>query len=355
MGTEDIRRLLLVRLGSMGDVLHALPALATLKRSFPRWEVDWLVESRWRPLLEGNPYLRRIVEVNTLAWRAAPLTRWVWESLGNVMRELRERRYDFALDLQGALKSAVACRLSGARAVIGFERPWLREPGASVFYTQRVQPRAVHVVEANLALVASLGARDVAMEFPLPLGDERQLPPELLQESVAVVNPGAGWRAKQWSVEGYAQLCDAFAETYSLPVALNCGPGEESLAEQVQRACRHSRPVIYSGTLPGLIALLRRARILVAPDTGPLHLAAALGVPTVGLFGPTDPHRNGPYGNPHVVLRPADALTSHNHSAEPGVMDKISAAEVVQAVRDLLGAEGVALSGSVARHGNRVS
>jgi len=352
---DDIRRVLLVRFGSLGDVVHALPALATLKRSFPSWEVDWLVESRWRPLLQGNPCLRRIVEVDTLAWRNAPLSRGVWESFGNVTRELRERRYDWALDLQGALKSAIACCLSGARAVVGFERPWLREPGASVFYTQRVQPRAVHVVEANLGLVASLGAREVAIEFPLPLGDERQLPPELLRESMAVVNPGAGWRAKQWSVEGYGQLCDAFEGTYSLPVALNCGPGEERLAEQVQRACRRSQPVIYSGTLPGLIALLRRARILVAPDTGPLHLAAALGVPTVGLFGPTDPRRNGPYGDRHRVLRPADAFTSHNHSAEPAVMQRIQPGEVLQAVRDLLGAGSVALAGSAARLGNTAS
>jgi heptosyltransferase-1 len=348
---DDIRRVLLVRFGSLGDVLHALPALATLKCSFPGWEVDWLVESRWRPLLEGNPYLSRVTEVDTLAWRHEHFSRRVWDSLGSVTRELRSRHYDWALDLQGALKSALACRLSGARAVIGFERPWLREPGASVFYTRRVQPTAVHVVEANLALVASLGARKVSIEFPLPSGDERQLPTALLQEAVAVVNPGAGWPAKQWSVDGYAQLCDTLEETYLLPVALNCGPGEERLAKQVQRACKRSDPVIYSGALPGLIALLRRARILVAPDTGPLHLAAALGVPTVGLFGPTDPRRNGPYGDSHRVLRPAGALTSHNHSAKPGVTQRIQLAEVLQAVRDLLDAQGIARAGL----GSRVS
>ena len=118
---------------------------------------------------------------------------------------------------------------------------------------------------------------------------------------------------------------------------VNAGPGEDSLARQIQAACRYSRPRLYSGSLAGLIALLRRASIFIGGDTGPLHLAAALGVPTVALFGPTDPERNGPYGNCHRVLRPENARTSYQHSSAPdAVMDRIPVEQVIEAALHLL-------------------
>jgi lipopolysaccharide heptosyltransferase I len=331
------KRVLLVRLGSLGDILHALPTLVTLKENFPQWELDWLVEGRWRELLEGNPFLTRIVEFDTLGWRTAPFSRDAWGRLRQAVRLLRERRYDCALDLQGAIKSAIASRLSGAVEVVGFQGAWLREQAAGLFYTRHATPDAVHVVEANLALAKALGAKRVVIGFPLPAGDKEALPKELPRGDFAVVNPGAGWTAKQWSVDGYAQICDALEKSLSLPVVLNCGPGEETLAGQVREACRSSQPFVFSGELAGLIALLRRARILVGPDTGPLHLAAALGVPTVGLYGPTDPRRNGPYGNRGRTLRPENASTSYQHSAPPdGVMERIRPEQVLEAIQELL-------------------
>jgi heptosyltransferase-1 len=337
MDTVHIRRVLIVRLGSMGDIIHGLPTAATLKNNFPEWEIDWLVESRWRALLEDNPCLTRIVEFDTLSWRAAPLAAGSWQQLGKAVRELRERQYDWALDLQGALKSAIACRASGARQVVGFDGSWLREPGASIFYSRRIEPSAVHVVEANLALAAALGAQQPVFAFPLPSGDATAIPAAVPSGDLVVINPGAGWQAKQWSAAGYAQICDALEEKYALPVVLNCGPGEAALANQVRSACRRSKPVLFSGSVPGLIALLRRARLMIAPDTGPLHLAAALGVPTVALFGPTDPKRNGPYGNSHRILRPENAPTSHSRSARGnGVMERIEPDQVLQAARELL-------------------
>jgi heptosyltransferase-1 len=328
---------LIVRLGSLGDVVHGLPALVAIKRSFPHWELDWLVERRWLPVLAGNPYLSRVVEFDTLAWRASPFSSSVWSSAGAAVAALRERRYDVALDLQGSLKSAVSCFLSGAPQVVGFDRGWLREPLAGLFYTRRVQTNAVHVIDANIALAGALGALSSAAEFPLPAGDVRSLPQELQTAALAVINPGAGWKAKRWTVAGYAAVCDELQQAFSLVPVLNCGPGEETFARQVQQACRNSTPRIYSGNLPGLIALLRRAAIMVAPDTGPLHLAAALGVPAVALFGPTNPRRNGPYGALHRVLRSGGAVTSHTHSDEPDAsMDRITPAEVLLAVHEVL-------------------
>jgi len=331
------KRVLLVRLGSMGDIIHALPALVTLKESFPDWEIDWLVERRWSALLEGNPCLSRVVEFDTLGWRASPVSTAAWAEFGGALGELRGRHYDWALDLQGALKSAIACRLSGARQVIGFERRWLREPAASVFYSRRVSTNSVHVVEANLALATALGARGAVIRFPLPPGDPSALPAALPSGEIAVINPGAGWLAKQWPPTRYAELSDALEGEYALPVVINCGPGEAALADEVRARCRRAQPFIFSGSIPGLIALLRRTRLMVGPDTGPLHLAAALGTPTVALFGPTDPMRNGPYGNSSCVLRPENAPTSHSRSRPPDdVMDRIRTDEVLEAAGKLL-------------------
>ncbi len=340
-GMTDRRRILIVRLGSMGDILHSLPVLASLEESFPTWEVDWLVEPRWGPLLEGIPYVSRIVHLDTLGWRKEPLSADTWRSMRDALGGLQERGYALALDLQASIKSAVACYLSGAREILGLESPWLKEPSCGVFYTRRVAATGtIHMVETNLALATALGARSGPVRFPLPPGNPALLPPGLSHDGWAVINPGAGWRSKIWPAERYAQVCDNLAQEHSLPVVLNCGPGEEDLGRRVTLACQYSHPCIYSGEIPGLIALLRRSRLMVGPDTGPVHLAAALGVPTVGLFGPTDPCRNGPYGPRQKSLRPNGALTSHSRSAiSADIMAQIQTEQVLHAIQDVLGVE----------------
>ena len=347
MNHNPSRRILLVRLGSMGDIIHALPALATLKENFPAWEIDWLVESRWRPLLEGNPFLSQIVELDTFAWRKQPFSPRVWQALRRAVRALQERHYDCALDLQGLLKSAAACYWSGAREIVGFEKPWLKEPACAVLYTRKVESNAVHVIDANLALAASLGADKPVIRFPLPEGDLAAIPSGFPKERLAVLNPGAGWRSKCWSPENFGVVADALHKEFSMQVILNGGPGEEQLTRQVQAACRNSDPLAFIGNLPGLIALLRRSCLLIGPDTGPLHLAAALGVPTVGLYGPTAPQRNGPYGGHHKFLRPGNAQTTYKHSnARGSTMDLIRPEQVLEAVRQLLGEQNETISGN---------
>ena len=335
-GTARAKRVLLVRLGSMGDVLHGLPTLVTLKESFPEWEVDWLVERRWRELLQDNPYLSRLMEFSTLEWRHSPFSADTWRKIREGTAQLRQRQYDYALDLQGAMKSAVACRMSGAAQVIGLARPWVRESAASVFYSRRVPSDAEHIVEANLALAEALGAAQPVIRFPLPPGDDAAVPTGMRNRSFVVMNPGAGWAAKQWPVSAYAELCDELESRHALPAILNCGPGETALAEAVSSRCRRAKPLTFSGNLPGLIALLRRAKLMIGPDTGPLHLAAALAVPTVALFGPTDPRRNGPYGNANRTLRPEGAVTSHRRTGRSdGGMERIRPSQVLEAIREL--------------------
>jgi heptosyltransferase-1 len=163
----------------------------------------------------------------------------------------------------------------------------------------------------------------------------------LPKDGLAILNPGAGWRSKLWPTKSYARVCDTVEREFSLPVVLNCGPGEEELARQVIQSCDSAKPRVYSGSVPGLIALLRRSRLMVGSDTGPVHLAAALGVPTVGLFGPTDPHRNGPYGPCRIALRPNGAMTSHRRSDTAKIMEQIQPDEVLAAIRELLEKQGV--------------
>lgn len=381
---QNSPRILLVRFGAMGDIIHTLPAAAALRAAFPSARIDWLVETRWRALLEpgrnregavagaGTTFdnvtsfnaqgsttsdaattsdnrslsvaarlLDQIISLDTFALRRNFTSPSSWRTLRELIGQLRDNRYDIAVDLQGAIKSALACKLSGARSIHGFAAPWLREALAGILYTRRVQSSARHIVEANLdlaaAVIGSARQTDAPLKFPLPSGDACALPTEVSRGNFAVLNPGAGWRSKQWPTASFAAVCDALAAQHQMPAVLNCGPGERELAAAVQAECQVARPIIFSGEIPALIALLRRARLMVGPDTGPLHLAAALGVPTVGIYGPTDPARNGPRGPAVRTLRAAGARTSHRQDAPPdGSMASISPAMALAEIELLL-------------------
>lgn len=338
-------RILLVRFGAMGDIIHALPAAGAIRVAFPGAAIDWLVEPRWQGLLLGTrmgsrPLLDRVITLDTFALRKSVLSTTSRQTLRALVRQLRASRYDTAVDLQGAIKSALACKLSGASRILGFAAPWIREGAAGLLYSRSISSPARHIVEANLDLAAALTgqpANHADISFPLPEGDPAALPDNLPQQDFAVMNPGAGWRSKQWPPACFAAVCDELQLRHGLPTILNCGPGEQALAAQVRSGCQHAAPAVFSGEIPALIALLRHSRLMVGPDTGPLHLAAALGVPTVGIFGPTDPARNGPYGPAVRSLRAPGARTSHKHDADPdGSMQAITPAQVLAAVDELL-------------------
>lgn len=327
-------RLLIVRLGSLGDIVHTLPAAGALREAFPRAQIDWLVEQRWRPLVEGNPDLTRLIamERRTLGG---------WE---RVIRELRAARYHCALDFQGLYKSALLAFFSGAKERIGFAAGAAREGGAAFFYTHRVAPTAAHVVEQNLQLAELLGAKASTPRFPLAAAvrAEESVRGELASRGVAqyyVLCPGGGWRGKCWPAEQYGHLHRRLAERYGWRGVVSYGPGERALAEAVRLVAGEPEPVLLELELSQLVALLRRARFVVAGDTGPLHLAAALGRPAVGLYGPTDPRRNGPYGTGHVVVRNATAEeTTYKRSSEysPSMLS-IKVEQVIAAIAQRLG------------------
>jgi heptosyltransferase-1 len=287
----DGPHILVVRLGALGDLIHTLPAVASLKHSNPFSHITWAVEARWAPLLEGNPYLDRVLSLDratSSGWRKA------W-------RELRAQHYEFGVDFQGLLKSAVVAAVARPDRIYGFQDP--RETAASWFYSTRTLSRSVHVVDRNLDLAAAAGASSLLHSFPLPPGrPEGKLPPG----EFVLASPLAGWGAKQWPMEHFSTLGERIERESGMSLVLN-GPREISLP--------HTRPHV-SG-LPGLIDATRRAAAVVGVDSGPLHLAAALGKPGVAIFGPTCPSRNGPYQSNLKVLRAPGAVTSYLRGAQP--------------------------------------
>ena len=315
------RRILVVRLGAMGDIVHALPAVAWLKQSHPDSLLTWLVEPRWAPLLEDNPYVDRVVL----------LRRQSFAGLAETRRELREAHYDFAVDFQGLLKSAMAGSAAHPKQYFGFHQSQVRERLAALFYSHKTLSRAAHVVDRNLELAQACGGGGVhSMErlFPLPAGRaEGELPPG----DFVLASPLAGWKSKQWPIAHYRDLAAILRRELGVPLVLDGPPGAGFAAAEAA--------IPHHSSLPGLIYATRRAAAVVGVDSGPLHLAAALGRPGMALFGPTDPARNGPYGDSLQVLRSAAAATTYKRgSAIDPSMRNISPDEVFEALRAIVGA-----------------
>ncbi len=291
-------RFLLIRLGSMGDIIHALPAASALRDTFPAARIDWAVEQKWERLLEGNPDITEIISVDR-------------KSAGGIIgtiRRLRAARYDCAIDFQALYKSAILAYASGAPKRVGFQSSYAREGFAANFYTDSLNPRGPHKVDHNLTLAKQAGAQVSNPRFRLAIHpeDEEIVSRELSMYNLTtffVLNPGGGWRSKCWPPARYGELHRKLAERFGWRGVVNFGPGENDLAQQVIAAAADSSPVAISPDLAPLMAVLRRAKFIVSADTGPLHLASALGVPVVGLYGPTDPARNGPFAPDDIVVR----------------------------------------------------
>lgn len=290
----------MVRLGSLGDIVHGLPVAAALREAFPSARIDWAVDARQRAILDLVPVIdhRLVVE---------PAARGFLKAV----RALRQNAYDVAIDLQGLWKSALLARSSGARRIIGFPGPHLREPGARFLYSETCAViSGPHVIQKNLSLLRPLGLdpATVVMKFPLeiPKSDILRAVHERLQIPVgdrfALINPGAAWPNKRWPPERFGEVAMAMAERHHLRSVVLWGPGEESLAEQVATASRRAAVASPGTRILDLVVLARAARLMLSGDTGPLHIAAAVGTPIVALFGPTDAARNGPWSSSDISV-----------------------------------------------------
>ncbi len=333
--SKSEERFLVVRLTALGDILHTVPAVAALRAAHPGEKIDWVVERKWAPVLEGSPALNEVIPFDR---------RSVWGAFECIER-LRGNRYTCAIDFQGLYKSSVLAALSGAARRIGFDRSWAREQGAAMFYTERVVPSGRHVAELNYSLGEQAGAmRPTVPEYPLrvPAGGAASIRSRLHDLGITgeyiVVGPGASWRAKCWPPEHYGEFCREFEAKNKMPIVLIQGPGEKSIAEQVMSAAAPAKPAVIAGTIEELMGLFAHARCLVAADSGPLHLAAALGTPVVGLFGPTDPARNGPFVPGAVIVdkaRPEEISYKRRSNFSPA-MQRITVDDVIAAVGSLL-------------------
>lgn len=345
------QRLLIVRLGSMGDIIHTLPAAFALRAAVPHATVGWVIEERWAELLcaaseprsgprsPRRPLVDKLHVVDTRAWRKNLASTQTWERIAAALSDLRAPRYEVAVDFQGAARSAFLARCSGAPVIYGFRKP--RENIASMLYTRQVIAQGSHIVEQNLSLAESVLGQSLeirGLAFPCNEAAEKKCAAWLQRESISdfiVINPGAGWGAKQWPPERYGDVAKQLGQD-GLKVLVNSGPGEEALAQSVIAASSGSARVV-SWPIPELVALTRRARLFIGGDTGPMHLAAAVGIPVVAIFGPTNPARNGPFGTRSIVLRSPWSATSHarRSAPDPGLVN-IEVDDVVAAARKLL-------------------
>jgi heptosyltransferase-1 len=312
----------------MGDILHALPAVTALRQAHPEWVIDWVVEPRWRALLAADgsigrgpaqPLIDRLHLAPTKDWRRAPLSLKTIHEIKALRSALRAGGYDAVLDLQGAARSAVVGRLAGCRRLIGEAEP--RERIARLLFSERVATRGAHVIGQDVELASAVAGDALAPAEPwLPVDAAAEawadkLLPLSANQPAVLINPGAGWGAKRWPAERYAEVAKSLAGR-GLRVLVNAGPGEGALADAIVLGSGGAGALLTC-SVAQLIALTRRVALFIAGDTGPLHLACALGRPVVGIYGPTDPSRNGPFGTRFRVLRSPESRRDHKRHAEP--------------------------------------
>lgn len=330
---------LIVRLGALGDIVHAIPAAAALRRAYPGARIDWLVDARHRGMVDLATTVDRAIVVE----RSSPRG-WL-----DVTRELRQMRYDVAIDLQGLLKSAILARASGAARVIGFSIWHLREKTARPFYTQtdrRARLQADHVIVKNLRLLSAIGVEDERIVFPLAAVESAAATAvrAIVGENgrFALINPGAAWPNKRWPAERFGEVASFIEEVRGIPSFVVWGPGEEGLAGAVVEASGGAARIAPRTGLPDLLALCRSASLMISGDTGPLHIAVAAGTPTVAIFGPTDPHRNGPWAADDVTVSRFGACGCHYERRchrQQWCLDSVGVAEVTAAIQQRMGSD----------------
>ena len=346
----------MVRLGAMGDILHALPAVTALRGTHPGWVIDWVVEPIWSALLTAErgavrdtaakypkqPIVDRVYFASTRKWRHNLLAGETRNEIGALRRALKQEHYDAVVDFQGAVRSAMIGRMARSRRYIGEAKP--REAVAKLLFTERVATRGVHVIEQDVEVAAAIAGDALEARQPmLPFDPEAEKWADSLMENskdspAVLINPGAGWGAKRWPVERYADLARVLLNR-GLRVFVNAGPGEVMLADTIVKRTGGGAVALLC-SLEQLISVTRRVSIAIAGDTGPLHLACALGKPVVGIYGPTDPSRNGPFGTQYKVLRSLESRRDHARREEPeaGLLT-ISVDQVTEAAETLLSPE----------------
>src|SRR5262252_397037 len=345
-------RILIVKLGSIGDIVHTLPSLAAIRDALPHAEISWVVERRSAEILRDNPLLDRLIEVDTKALRRGLMSGETLRAPRRQLRLLRASAFDLALDFQGLIKSAMIARLSGARRICGFARASLREPPSRYLLHETVNiPPNLHVIRKNLTLVESALCIDVPVDesdltFPIALDEPHEQEATAaagVDGPFALLNPGGGWPTKLWSAEKFGGLADELWNHFGLRSLVTIGPGEEELARRALSASQSGKARLVSVSLKGFCALAKRALVYVGGETGPTHLAVAMRTPVVGLLGPTEWWRNGsPYAEDICVERTDIGCREncHRRSCSQWICMDIDVERVLHAVDDRLRVAG---------------
>lgn len=293
--------ILLIRTSALGDVVHCLPVLTALRRHLPQAKIGWLIEGAMAPVLEGHPDLDALLTVRLRPWRKKPFSAETRAEVAGFLRALDRFAPDVTLDLMGNHKAGFLAALTQSDRRIGLGRPWRREPSSSFWISEPVAPRGVHAVDRALSLLDALGLPPEPADFG---GGKifRQEQDGMPSEPFALIQAGAGWASKRYPPERWGEAARLLRERTGLPTLVPVARGEEALAAGVEAAGGGAARTVPAGDLPTLAALLRRARLVMGGDSGPTHLAHALGTPVLMLMGPTDPARHGPYRAPERAL-----------------------------------------------------
>ncbi len=348
-------KILIVKLSAIGDLIHTLPALNALRARYPRATIHWLVEAAAAPLIQGHPALDRIWVCRRKQWIQAirsgdpAARRQALAQFRDLVGALRGMRFDWVIDFQHLLKSGFWVALCRGREKIGFDRGLAHMEGSYLFLNRRIPPVSmeIHALKRNLLLLEALGVpcESIAYHIPLEPADKEaaeQLLGESGMDATAVrigIHPITPWLTKQWQPEKFAGLADALIGQYRAGVVFTGGPADRGAIQAIQARMRHPSANLAGKTsLKSLAALYRRLQTVVTVDSGPMHLAVAMGRPVVALFGPTAPWRTGPYGPGHQIIRPdlscAPCFKRHCHSR--ACMAAISVEAVLAGVRQVL-------------------
>ena len=335
-------RILIVKLGSIGDIVHTLPALAALRAAMPQAEISWVVERRSLEILKDNPLLDRLIEVDTKALRRGLMSGETLRAPRQQLRRLRASAFDVALDFQGLLKSASIARLSGARRVFGYSRAGLREPASALLLSKTIAvPRQTHVISKSLLLLRGALGVPLPEELSFPIDitvtaeAEARNAAATTGDKYAILNPGGGWPTKLWSVDRFGKLADLLWSNYGISSLVTYGPGEEKLAEDVRQSSVSGKAQPVNLSLKGFYSLARNAKVYVGGDTGPTHIAVAAGAPIVGLFGPTEWWRNGSPRPEDICVERTDIdcrVDCHRRSCSKWICMDIDVGHVMEAV-----------------------
>lgn len=303
-------RIVIVKPSSLGDVIHTLPLLRTLRNEYPSAYIAWVLEGSFRELLDGNTDLDEVIVVHTKKWRRK-INATTFREIRKAIRRLRELRFDIAIDLQGLLKSGVITWITNAKVRLGFHKTDMRESINAIFLNKRADPAKPdrHAIERSLDLLKALGIEDFKIHFGLdvsPKGEtmaENFLGNQSHAGPLVAINPGFGFRTKAWGLEKYAVLGDMLMEKLNCAVLLTWGPGERNMVERIAETMKKTPWILPPTSIKQSFSFFRRCDLFIGSDTGPMHICTAFGVKTLVLMGPTAPLRNGPFGEGHTVIQ----------------------------------------------------